>query len=204
MLVVREYDVAQRAYRQTTSLCGGEFLPVLEVQSVVPAETWRLVPPSTDEVIVVDHTRGTYEMTGHRQHWALDGFPPDRAWPASRAEVDEETFMTHVFDLDDDDHPGVTVLATGIVEGEIYAAERKTSSCFGVVVSEDRALGRSDHLFEVASLGASLPLLDQGPPQINETDPEDSWFDEIRIAEGATCDDVIGLVGDGTLGDRPF
>jgi hypothetical protein len=205
LLVERTYDVNGAHYAQTTTLCGGAFLPVLEVQSIVPEPTWRLVPPS-HETLTVDHARGTVALATHVQLWGLRDLDDPIAfpWPESREAVAEPAFMDHVFDMDDDEHPGVTILATGIVQGEMYAAQRKTCTLTGITLDDGHILGRNHQLFEVVSLGASVPLLDQGPPQRNPTDPSQSWFEEVRLAPDGTCDDVQRLVDDGTLGERPF
>jgi hypothetical protein len=205
LLVVRTHDTANAVYTQTSTLCGGAFLPVLEVQSIVPAPTWRLVPPST-ETLTVDHARGTVELATHVQLWGLQNLDDPLAfeWPTSREAVTAPAFMDHVFDMDVDENPGVTILATGIVQGEMYAAQRKTCTLTGITLDDGHVIGRNHQLFEVVSLGASVPLLDQGPPQQNPTDPAQSWFEEVRIGAGSTCDDVQVLVDDGTLGNRPF
>lgn len=205
LLVERTWDEVARRYTQSAQLCGGDYIPVLETRTVIPTETWRSIPPSTEEVVEVDHARGTYVAKEHLQLWALNALadPLNTDLPTTRAEATTDAFLTHVYDVDGDGEVGVTFLTEGIINGEVYAAQRKTSKMDGVMLSADRIVGRSDHLYEFLILGASISLLEQ-EPQFNETDRSQSWFDQRRLPEGADCDDVQALVDDRTLGNRPF
>lgn len=205
LLVERTWDAAEQRYLHNAQLCGGDYIPVLETKTVIPTDTWRAIPPSTDEVVEVDHARGVFAAKEHLQLWALQDLadPLNTPLPTTRAEATSDAFLENVYDADDDANVGVTFLAEGLVNGEVYAAQRKTTKMDGVVLSADRIVGRSDHLYEFLILGASLSLLEQ-EPQFNETDRSQSWFEQVRLDEGAGCDDVQGLVDDGTLGDRPF
>ncbi len=205
LLVERTWDEATGRYLHVSQLCGGDYIPVLETQTVIPTETWRSIPPSTDEVVEVDHARGVFAAKEHLQLWALQGLddPLRTPLPTTRAEAIADDFLENVYDVDDDGNPGVTFLAEGLIIGEVYAAQRKTTKMDGVVLSADRIVGRSDHLYEFLILGASLSILEQ-EPQFNDTDRNQSWFEQVRISDGAGCDEVQALVDDRTLGDRPF
>jgi hypothetical protein len=200
-LVTREWDEAEQLYRQRSRLCGGYNFEVLGVTTEVPEETYRKVPESTAELVVVDHERGTYESTGHIQTWALemddpftDDFPTDKDDP-------------RIFDIEPDDHPGLTLFVGGLVEGEVYAAQRKTVDLEGVIQGPDYAVGLADNGFESITLGNNNELLDAsedggaGP----HPDPKESWFEEVRIPEGSDCDFVASAEEDGVLSRiRPF
>lgn len=209
LLIEREWDPAagdSGAYHQVTQLCGGEYIPVLETLTVIPTETWRAVRASTEEVVVVDHALGTYDVADHLQMWALDGFddPLHDALPLTRDEIDGTSFVDdHVYDADGDGQVGATFFTEGLVNGEVYAAQRKTTNLEGLVLSADHLAGRSSHLYEFLVIAASISLLET-QPQVNPTDRAQSWFEEVRLPAGADCDDVQALVDDDTLGDRPF
>jgi hypothetical protein len=205
LLVERTWDADAQRYQHTSQLCGGDYIPVLETKTVIPTGTWRAIPPSTDEVVEVDHARGVFAAKEHLQLWALNGLddPLNTPLPTTRAEATTAAFLDNVIDIDEDGNLGVTFLTEGLIVGEVYAAQRKTTKMDGVVLSADRIVGRSDHRYEFLILGASLSLLEQ-EPQFNDTDRSQSWFEQVRLDEGADCDDVQALVDDRTLGDRPF
>jgi hypothetical protein len=208
LLVERVWDSDAEVYHQTSQLCGADFHPVLDVQTVsVPEETFPLVPISTTETLVVDHEKGTYELTGHLQLLALRNLPDpfDTPFPDSAEEAENPPHDERIYDMDEDGHPGVTLLTEGLIIGEIYAIQRKRTDLAGVIVDPDHYMGTSDHLYEAMTLGASNPLLENPEPQQNGTDPSQSWFEEIRLAPGSDCETVLNSVETEELGPyRPF
>lgn len=208
LLVERTWDNELEIYHQTSSLCGAYFHPVLDVQTVsVPEETFPFVPPSTTETLVVNHDRGTYELTRHLQLMALQNLPDpfETPFPPSSEEANNPPHNERIYDMDEDDNPGVTLHTQGVIVGEIYAIQRKRTDLEGVLVSENHYMGISDHLYEAMTLGASNPLLENSEPQQNGTDPNKSWFEEKRLDPGSDCSTVLDLVEREELGPyRPF
>lgn len=200
-LVSREWDEEAQLYRQTSRLCGGYNFEVLGVTTEVPQETYRKVPESTEELVVVDHERGTYESTGHLQVWALDLDDPfNDAFPTEKDDP-------RIFDMEPDDNPGLTLFVGGLVEGEVYAAQRKGVDLDGVIQGPDYAVGLAINDFESITLGNNNELLDAsedggaGP----HPDPKESWFEEVRIPEDSDCDFVASAEDEGVLSrPRPF
>lgn len=207
-LVTREWDAEQELYRQRSTLCGGYNFEVLGVTTSVPEPTYRRVPESTEEWVKVDHDLGTYEAGGHLQLWAIDLEDPfEDPFPADRDEAESAAFEDRIFDMEDDGNPGLTLFVSGLVEGEVYAVQRKRVDLEGVIQGPDYAVGLAQNTFESVTLGNNNPLLDasdQGSAEVYP-DPKESWFEEVRVDEDTTCDDVVGFEDSGVLHRaRPF
>lgn len=206
-LVTREWDEEEELYRQRSTLCGGYNFEVLGVATHVLASTFQQVPESTEEWVRVDHDLGTYESGGHVQLWAIDlDDPHEDPFPADREEA-EGAFADRIFDMEPDGNPGLTLFVSGLVEGEVYAAQRKQVDLDGVIQGPDYALGLARNRFESVTLGNNNPVLnasDQGSAE-PYPDPKESWFEEVRIEEGSDCDDVLAAEEEGVVSRlRPF
>jgi hypothetical protein len=133
-----------------------------------------------------------------REYWAIRGLRDDDPLPAN-------TNAAVYVDADDDDKPGITVRTSGLVTGEVYVAQRKTVSTSGVVRGPDSSFGLLQAKKEGIVLGASNDLLlseaDRGP----HPDPKESWWVDVRLDDGASCDDVEAAIDDDTIPRRrPF
>ncbi|MFZ9888160.1 MAG: hypothetical protein ACO3JL_11715 [Myxococcota bacterium] len=206
-LVTRAWDVETARYLQRSVLCGGYNFEVLGVVTTVPTSTYQLVAPS-DDGLRVDHERGTYEAGGHVQLWAIDlDDPLTAAFPSDREEASAAPFAERIFDMEDDGNPGLTLYVSGLVEGEVYAVQRKRVDLRGVLLGADHAVGLAQNRFESVTLGNNNSVLDaadQGSAEPHP-DPKESWFEEVRVSEATTCDDVLRLEEQGVLGrNRPF
>ena len=207
-LVTREWDAEQELYRQRSTLCGGYNFEVMGVTTTVPEPTYRLVPESTEEWVKVDHELGTYEAGGHIQLWAIDLDDPfEDPFPQDRGEAESAAFRDRIFDMESDGNPGLTLFVSGLVSGEIYAVQRKRVDLRGVIQGPDYALGLAENAFESVTLGNNNPLLDASDQGSAEPypDPKVSWFEEVRVDEDTTCEDVVGFEDSGILSrSRPF
>lgn len=207
-LVTREWDEEQQLYLQRSTLCGGYNFEVMGVTTTVPGPTYREVPESTEEWVKVEHDLGTYESGGHLQLWAIDLEDPfEDAFPADREEAESAAFRDRIFDLEEDGSPGLTLFVSGLVEGEIYAAQRKRVDLEGVIQGADYAVGLAKNTFESVTLGNNNDLLDASEQGSAEPypDPKESWFQEVRIPADTSCDDVARMEDTGELSrPRPF
>ncbi len=204
-LVTRTYDDLADVYLQESRLCGGFNFPVLDAVLAVPESIYRKVAPSTEERLVVS-ADGTYTATKHIQLWALKDLedPFNDELPATREEALDSPL---VFDMDEDDKPGITSFVTGPIVGEIYVYQRKTVSLKGVTLGADHAVGLAQNKNEALTLGTDNDLLDRQGEGSAEPfpDPKESWFEEIRLADDADCDDVMQASEDDKLHRlRPF
>lgn len=206
-LVQRQWDEEQGHYVQSSQLCGGYNFEVAGVNTAVPAETYRLVPDSVAEQVFVDHEQGTYRSTGHVQLWGINlPDPLNSPLPADALEAEESPHKERIYDMDEDEQPGITLKVSGLVSGEVWAVQRKKVDLEGLVVETDRILGLSLNFYESVVLGDDIPLYDANMGSTERwPDPKESWFEEVRIAEESDCDDVMGAEARGVLSRlRPF
>jgi hypothetical protein len=201
-LVTRAYDADKDTYRQSSFLCGGFNFEVGGVVVSLPESTYRAVPESVAEVVTIDDA-GTYDQVDHLQLWGLRDLPEpfDTPLPATKDEAAASPNKERIFDMDDDGNPGITSIVSGAVEGEVYAIQRKTVTTRGVVLGPDRAIGLAKNTNEVLQLGNNNVLLDRQSEGSSEPhpDPKRSWFEEVRVDEGADCDFVMAAEDDGLL-----
>lgn len=100
--------------------------------------------------------------------------------PLPRRPADET-----VHDQDRDGHPGVTIAIEGIVDGEIYVAQRSWTALSGSQVGREGFAGRLYHDSEQSILEATSSMLDDPPEQ--RPLPAKSWFRMTRLGEAASC-----------------
>jgi len=205
-LLTRTFDEATNTYRQSSVLCGGFNFEVAGITTSLPEESYREVAPSTQEVVEIGDD-GVFAQTGHLQLWGLRNLddPFTTALPANKDEALGDSWSDRVFDMDDDDEPGVTTFVTGAVNGRVFIVQRKTVTTAGVVLGPDRVVGLAKNTNEVVQLGNDNILLDRSSEGSAEAhpDPKRSWFEEVRIADDADCDVVMSAEADGVLSVRP-
>src|SRR5690606_33157955 len=90
---------------------------------------------------------------------------------------------------------------TGAVTAEVYVIQRKRFSTTGVVTSSDESLGFVVTQYESLVLGGDNPLLAYADPSRGEThpDPNESVYQELRLADDSDCDDVMARVSTGAF-----
>lgn len=124
--------------------------------------------------------------------------------------------------MDDDGNPGYTLTFSGFFNGKLYSVQRRILELEGITLGPDRVLGLIRTSYETVGLGGEFPDAERedagpepepeeeedeerGPPFETHPDPKESWFEEVRLSEGATCDDVMRLEDDGRISRiRPF
>lgn len=202
-LVKRTYNEEENVYEQTSQLCGGFNVAVLGVTTDLPESTYRAVPESTVERVVIDDA-GNYDQTDHLQLWGLRDLPDpfETALPKDKEEAAEEPHADRIYDMDEDGEPGVTSIVSGAVNGEVYVIQRKTVTTSGVVLGPDESIGLAVNTNELVQLGNTDPIIfdrqsegSSGP----HPDPKRSWFQEKRIADDSDCDLVMNAEADGLL-----
>jgi hypothetical protein len=190
----RTWNVEEQLYEQRSELCGGFNFEVAGVLTGATQAAYRKVPESTLEKVRVDEERGTFLMTDHIQLWAVRDLPeplttplPDDAAAAAVPPWDER-----IFDMDEDSEPGFTLEVSGLVQGEVYVAQRKSVDLAGVVTA-DGVVGYTTTTYSQTILGNNNPLLSQVDQGGAEEHPERDarWFAEVRVDDDASCDDVL-------------
>jgi hypothetical protein len=96
-------------------------------------------------------------------------------------------------DEDQDGHPGVTTIISGLLNCEVYAAARSWSRLDGELDDADTISGAvTDHGSDQVVLTATRPLCNtQGNAAENDGCPPHHYFKMVRLADGATCADVL-------------
>jgi hypothetical protein len=207
-IVRRSYDEETFEYAQTSELCGGFNFEVAGVETSPPEATYRLVPESTEEVLRAEPERGVLLSAKHLQLWAVRDLPDpfETALPTTAEEAAEAPHVDRIFDMDDDGEPGMTLQVTGLVEGEVYAAQRKRVDFTGVVVDPDLTVGWAFTSYNSVVLGASNPLFEAADPAASDPHPDldESWFEERRVDDGIDCDGLMAEVDDGLFSQVPL
>jgi hypothetical protein len=198
LLVQRTWDEANQRYSQTQEVCGGRIVSETST-STLPIESWQSVPAEPPTTMSINDGEGYFALEGHLELWGLDREAFDDPLPADHLEALEAPHADRIIDMDEDGQPGMTINVDGLVSGDFYFVQRKISSITGVVLGPDHIVGLNDTSFEQVILGASDAPVQQGFPQMKHPDPKQSWTDEIRLPEGAGCDEVLQAIEDETL-----
>jgi hypothetical protein len=95
-----------------------------------------------------------------------------------------------VIDQDEDGFPGMTVNVTllGLMQAQIYVAQRVQYQLRGVVTSMDRIEGLIGWTDEQVILAATSPLLMAGAESVADPDPTKHLFVMLRTQEQWTCE----------------
>ncbi len=179
-LVTRTWD--GQAYAETDQVCRVVDFDVAGLHTEVSEQTAHSIP-AYDVAFAVVHETGEVASDPYQEVWALTGVGKDGPLPTAPDDP-------HVIDMDGDGKPGATLTATGLAEGEIYVVSRKTLTLSGVVLGPDEAFGLLTHKKEGNVLDATNPLLKSEASRKPFPDPKESWWHEVRIADGAGCDAV--------------
>ncbi len=205
-LVTRTFDEETRDYTQRSVLCDGFNFEVAGVITETLPGAYRKVPASENETVRADMEGGIYLSFGHVQLWGIQGLedPATSPLPTTIEEADAPPHKDHIYDMDEDGERGITLhiegqLGAGEFVGDVYAIQRKTVGLQGVTVSKDHAFGFVTTGYESLPLGADPDILSsiyQGSADPHP-DANESWFEEVRIADDADCDDVMAFADDG-------
>jgi hypothetical protein len=182
------------AYDEHIVVCGVENFETAGLLTVVPQATIDAIPPAAG-TLRIDHATGSHARETYREYWALQDLPDDEPLP-------DDPSSDVYWDMDADGKPGTTILASGLAEGEIYVAQRKTIDQRGVVRGVNEAVGLSRVKKEGVVLDATSDLLKSESERTPHPDPRQSWFIEVRLPDDADCGDVLSAQADDTLPRR--
>ena len=98
-----------------------------------------------------------------------------------------------VIDQDGDGKPGVTILFSGFVSGQLYAVQRQRASYDGTISANDTFTGTNTDRSEQSVLGASNPLLEQ---PLDQTPNPDSSLSTILLVKVSGSYDCSKLMAD--------
>jgi hypothetical protein len=182
------------AYDEVGVVCAVENFETGGLLTVIAASTIQALP-AVNATLLVTHEAGSFQRRPYRERWALRDLADDEPLPA---DVDSRVY----FDMESDGKPGATVQASGLVQGEVYVAQRKTVEQEGVVRSVDELVGLSRVRKEGVVLGATNDFLKTESKRTPHPDPRQSWSMEIRLSDDADCHDVIAAQESGALPRR--
>jgi len=204
----RTWDAEAGVYHQTSELCGGYNYIVHGVVTGASDHAYLQVPLSEHEVVTVDHERGTFAYDDHVQLWGIQlDDPLTSPFPADLEDALGPDFIGTIYDMDEDGEDGITLHVSGTFEGEVYAVQRKTVNGEGLIFGPDYVLGLQETGYEQVTLGNNNSLLDQSAAgdAVPYPDASESWFEEVRVDDDVTCEDVMRMEDDGVLSRiRPF
>ncbi|MBI5493407.1 MAG: hypothetical protein HY904_00160 [Deltaproteobacteria bacterium] len=162
--------------------------------------------------VTAEHDRGAVQFGRVLDLWGVRDMPDpyDTELPTHR-NFSSPPQSDWVFDEDQDGHPGVTDHMSGTIDGDAYVVVRTIFSPHGVARTPDQLVGLvAPERIEQRVLDSTAAIwgIQQGAVETRQTpdpDPRASWFQMVRIADGATCSDVRAARADGRLAARrPF
>lgn len=205
-LVQRTWDASGQRYQEEFVRCTNDILDVEGERTVVPKETIPKIAP-VDYPATVEHAQGTYQTDTIVDLWGVRNLPDSIETPLPTPDdYQQHPQCDWVWDEDGDGKPGVTIVMGGTVAGKVFVCKRTVYSFTGTVVGKDRVQGLvATTKLESNSLDSTVSWLKGVGHSSPDPDALKSWFDEVRLKSGASCDDVAAAVSDGTLAtERPF
>lgn len=106
---------------------------------------------------------------------------PDREHPENQSDDDK------------DNKPGVTVLLTGLISGEIYSVQRFWTVLNVNIVDKQHLQGLIDFKNELSVIGAKPEILYYKPYIEKYNDPKRSYFRAVKMSSTSSCKNVIEL-----------
>ncbi len=205
-LVERTWDAQARRYRERFVRCTNDVTETDGTRTIIRDETLARILPGHYES-GADHVAGAWQSEDLIDVWGLRGLPDMRTTPLPNSDNFRDAPMRDwVWDEDEDGHPGVTVLMRGTISANLYVIKRNIYAFDGTVLSEDRVQGLvRQSLAESNPLESTVSWLEREGATEPHPDPLVSWFDMVRLPDGAGCDEVRAADADGRLSrTRPF
>ncbi len=172
-------------------------------QSIVPTQFIDHVEVLERHVSVTSSDQGTpwqsevvYEVRGANLCDPIaDPLPPNySAEDDDTTPCDAPCTNSHC-DQDQDGHPGMTNIFNGVLNCEVYVTQRWWARLDGEIVDRQTIAGAvTDNSSEQHVLASSASVCDLGDP--GTTDPQcpvQQYFKMVKVADTATCDDVLAL-----------
>ncbi len=111
--------------------------------------------------------------------------------PATEA-LPTESSDARVVDQDGDTDPGISLLISGSLQGELWVIHRHKAAMDGCFTAADRVVGLTDWTTEQVILGSNPSNLSNSKP-VASTHPDDdlSHFVMVKVADGDDCAAII-------------
>lgn len=135
----------------------------------------RLVP--TDDGFLFEEYRKWVVLGANLKDMKKDALPDDEDDP-------------RLVDADRDGHPGLTVQIRGVIDGEVYVAQRSWSHLKGPIDGE-RIKGRIRWRSEQSVVDSTSMLLGDSPPSKPDKRGSHNFFRMRKLADDTSCKDVV-------------
>ncbi|MBL92082.1 MAG: hypothetical protein CMH56_09780 [Myxococcales bacterium] len=194
-LLTRKWNNEKGYYSRKARICSGTSGSMFGISTKVSQRGYRSIPPSYSK-LMVDEKHETLTIKNELFLWGLKNLPKPLTakLPQSLEEAQSPAFRDIVYDVDKDGHPGITIKAEGMIDGELHAVQRRVTHFNGKAFSPDRQAGRVNVLRESVILESTTYLIGEGPrTPMQHPDPKRSWFEAIRINNNDSCDTVLKM-----------
>jgi len=194
-LVDRAWDAASASYSESWTFCIDDNMETAGLRMTTPDATRDSVV-LLDTAPTLEHASGEYGARDAVQLWALRDLPDLFNTPVPTPDNYQEAPQRDwIYDADGDGNLGCTMLLNGFLEGEDYYISRKINHFRGVVATPDQIFGLQSHSSSWSVLEATvLFAVHTGEIPSDDgwqhPDPKRNWFEQIRMADDASCDDV--------------
>lgn len=205
-LLTRTWDADRKVYRETFTWCRNDVFEVEGTKSVTPQSTLEILTNPVWES-TVNHDTGEYVTTNIIDLWGLHNMPDELNTELPTHEnYDQPPQSDWVYDEDNDGKPGVTANLMGGINAEVNIVTRSVYVLDGTITSADKVTGLNRiQKSQQHTIKSDNRLAEGESNNRPDPDPKNSWFDAVRLRDGATCDDVIAAYNDGRLHTRrPF
>ena len=206
-IMTRTFDAETETYEQEMDFCTSINSEIAGMSTTVLDGTYDRVE-NTFATLIIDHETGAYETKDILLLFALKDFEDPLTAELPKNEEELETFLTkdHVWDMDDDGNVGVTLIAEGALSANLFSFSRHIRQLKGITLGPDRLVGLMTNDRYSYVIESDNPLMAAGlKPMPPHPDPKENWFEEIRIDDDVTCDDIPTLIEDGSFSKvRPF
>ena len=194
-LLTRQWNNDKGYYNRKARMCNGTSGSIFGITTEVSAKGYQGIPPSHSK-LRVNEKHDTLSIKNEIFLWGMKNLPKPLTakLPQSMAEAQSPAFKNIVYDVDKDGHPGITLKAKGMIDGELHAVQRRVTQFNGKALSPDRQVGLVDVVRESIILESDTYLVGEGPrTPAQHPDPKRSWFEAIRIEDKSTCKKVLQL-----------
>jgi hypothetical protein len=206
-VVERTYDETTQSYTQTMDFCTAINYEFAGVTSKIPDLVYEKVE-TAQVVMQYDHDTGAYTVNDILITFALQNLedPIAADLPSNEDELNFFIEDGHVFDMDEDGNPGITIVSSGAIEAHLYNISRIVRQLEGMSLGPDNMIGLMTTARYTYVMVSDNPLMKPGRKYMPQhEDPKENWFEEIRIEDRQTCDNVLTFKDEGHFSRvRPF
>ncbi len=205
-LVKRTWNEATRRYDEQFIRCSNDVVETEGTRTIIREETLAKILPAHYGG-TAEHEAGAYLSDDLIDVWGVRDMPDMRTTPLPTSDnYADSPQRDWVWDEDEDGNPGVTVLMRGALSANLYVIKRNIYAFDGTVISEDRIQGLvRQQLSESNALESTVSWLEREGATDPHPDPLQSWFDMVKLPDGAGCNEVRAADADGRLSrTRPF